>query len=307
MELNFGFFWDDDLPNLFGINPVEATIIFGFLYYIYGAEELYDNAREAGKLFSTYAPVVKEVVFNIYNEFKDYIDEDKQRDEMKKRGIDVSTIPRRTTNLIERVQESLNMLSEMTEQKGGMSEEIQTGLRPELFEMSKGNNGSNGGPNKTKNRMKKKDILKSKNIDLDRIINSDKQVDEINIKNEIDRSFNLVQERLNSMTNARQNEIKDQRLLSTSFAAASSADFSDLNGDQNRDIEEMGTATRSQTNPTKSFMLGPNMDEYPFPDAASELLLPQTVKPGTNMLPNEIFYFYLAIEYSQCLLTIYSI
>ena len=40
---------DEDLPNLLGINPIEAAVLFGFLYYVYGPEELYNYAREAGK------------------------------------------------------------------------------------------------------------------------------------------------------------------------------------------------------------------------------------------------------------------
>ena len=43
--------FDDDLPNILGINPLEAAVIFGFLYYLYGPEALYGYAREAGKLF----------------------------------------------------------------------------------------------------------------------------------------------------------------------------------------------------------------------------------------------------------------
>ena len=51
--------YEDDLPNILGINPIEAAIIFGALYYYYGPNTLYEYAREAGKLFSTYAPIVK--------------------------------------------------------------------------------------------------------------------------------------------------------------------------------------------------------------------------------------------------------
>ena len=43
--------FDDDLPNILCINPLEAAVIFGFLYYLYGPEALYGYAREAGKLF----------------------------------------------------------------------------------------------------------------------------------------------------------------------------------------------------------------------------------------------------------------
>lgn len=55
VSLNSPF--DDDLPNILGINPIEAAIIFGALYYFYGPATLYEYAREAGKFFSTYAPI----------------------------------------------------------------------------------------------------------------------------------------------------------------------------------------------------------------------------------------------------------
>ena len=53
-----------------GINPVEGAIIFGVLYYIYGPGTLYEYAREAGKFFSTYVPIIKEVGTDIYYEFR---------------------------------------------------------------------------------------------------------------------------------------------------------------------------------------------------------------------------------------------
>lgn len=66
----FGSPIQEDLPNIFGINPVEGTIIFGILYYIYGPGTLYEYAREAGKFVSTYGPIVKEVSFDIFYEFR---------------------------------------------------------------------------------------------------------------------------------------------------------------------------------------------------------------------------------------------
>ena len=69
--------FDDDLPNILGINPIEAAILFGVLYYIYGPNVLYEYAREAGKLFSTYAPIIKDVTLDIFNEFKDFLEEDR--------------------------------------------------------------------------------------------------------------------------------------------------------------------------------------------------------------------------------------
>ena len=103
--------WEDDLPNLFGINPIEASILLGALYYFYGSEVLYDFAREAGRLFSTYAPVVKDVSFDIFNEFRDYLEEDRERAALRKSGVDVDSLPRRTTNIIEKFQETLGSIS----------------------------------------------------------------------------------------------------------------------------------------------------------------------------------------------------
>jgi hypothetical protein len=55
--LSVGNWWEDDLPNILGINPFEAALLFGALYKFYGPGVLYEFAREAGKLFSTYAPI----------------------------------------------------------------------------------------------------------------------------------------------------------------------------------------------------------------------------------------------------------
>jgi hypothetical protein len=105
--------WEDDLPNILGINPIEAAIIFGLLYYVYGPDTIYEYARQAGKLFSTYAPVVKDVSVDIFNEFKDYLEENRDRDILKKNGVDVDGIPRRTTNIIERFQQSLSVIRKL--------------------------------------------------------------------------------------------------------------------------------------------------------------------------------------------------
>jgi hypothetical protein len=64
--------WEDDLPNILGINPLEAAVIFGALYYFYGPTILYEYAREAGRLVSTYSPIVRDVSLNIFNEFIDF-------------------------------------------------------------------------------------------------------------------------------------------------------------------------------------------------------------------------------------------
>ena len=107
--------YQDDLPNILGINPLEAAVIFGALYYFYGPTVLFDYTREAGKFFSTYAPVVKEITTDIFYEFRDYFDESKEREELEQAGIDVEAMLRRTTNIIERFQESLDSFSEVTD------------------------------------------------------------------------------------------------------------------------------------------------------------------------------------------------
>ncbi len=113
--------YQDDLPNILGINPLEAAVIFGALYYYYGPTTLYKYTREAGVLFSTYAPVVRDLVTDIASEFKEYLDEDREREDLKKAGVDIDNLPRRTTNIIERFQESLDTFSEMTASLDGGS------------------------------------------------------------------------------------------------------------------------------------------------------------------------------------------
>ena len=111
MLLSIKNWWDDDLPNILGINPIEAAIIFGALYYFYGPTVLYDYAREAGKFFSTYAPVVRDVSTDIFYEFRDYMEEEKEREMLRKSGVDIDMMPRRTTNILERFQQSLEVNS----------------------------------------------------------------------------------------------------------------------------------------------------------------------------------------------------
>jgi hypothetical protein len=79
--------YDDDLPNILGINPIEAAVIGGALYYFYGPTVLYEYAREAGRLFSTYAPVVKSISQDIFFEFRDYLEEDRERESLRKQGV----------------------------------------------------------------------------------------------------------------------------------------------------------------------------------------------------------------------------
>eukprot|EP01039_Chlorochromonas_danica_P009465 gene9465-10455_t len=106
--------WDDDLPNILGINPIEAAIIFGVLYYFYGPATLYEYARNAGKLFGTYAPVVKQASVDIFYEFRDFLEEDREREALRRAGVDLSGLPRRTTNVIERVQQAFQAFSEIS-------------------------------------------------------------------------------------------------------------------------------------------------------------------------------------------------
>lgn len=113
--------YQDDLPNILGINPLEAAVIFGALYYFYGPTTLYKYTREAGVFFSTYAPIVKDVVSDIFNEFRDYLDEDREREDLKNAGVNIDNIPRRTTNIIERFQDSLDTFSEMSSSFDGAS------------------------------------------------------------------------------------------------------------------------------------------------------------------------------------------
>ena len=45
---------DEGLPSLFGINPLEAAVIFGVLYFYFGPTALYNTARDAGYLSFRY-------------------------------------------------------------------------------------------------------------------------------------------------------------------------------------------------------------------------------------------------------------
>ena len=107
--LRVGNWWEDDLPNILGINPFEAALLFGALYKFYGPGVLYEFAREAGKLFSTYAPIVRDLSLDIFNEGKDYLEEDRDRELMRKGGVDIDNMPRKTTNIIERFQAGMEV------------------------------------------------------------------------------------------------------------------------------------------------------------------------------------------------------
>ena len=53
---------------------------------------------------STYLPIIQKISGDLFTEFQDFFEEDKERSELKKQGFDLSNIPRRTTNVIERIQ-----------------------------------------------------------------------------------------------------------------------------------------------------------------------------------------------------------
>ena len=114
-KLSVGNWWEDDLPNILGINPFEAALIFGALYKFYGPGVLYEFAREAGKLFSTYAPIVRDLSLDIFNEGKNYLEEDRDRELLRKSGVDVDSMPRKTTNIIERFQAGMEVLKLLDE------------------------------------------------------------------------------------------------------------------------------------------------------------------------------------------------
>ena len=281
-EFSLNIVSEEDLPNILGINPLEAAALFGVLYYIYGPKELYSYAREAGKFAATYLPVIKDLAVNIYNEFKEYIDEDRERDELKKRGMDITNFPRRTTNLIERVQESLNMFSEMAKVDNNSigGEMAAVGLTPELFKgvekddivIKKNNNlqsvvtdmdtTSNTDSNTSlkKVRKTKKKILESKNIDVQKLIEyetkvaSSSQLSEVQVEAELNKSFNLVQERISSMTSPSLPSPSSSFMSSSSSSPSSSSNNPMNNNFNDDDFTERSTDID---------------DDYYFPDSTS--------------------------------------
>jgi Sec-independent protein translocase protein TatA len=116
------------LPNFFGINPIEFAIIFGTLYYLFGPTRLYEFTREAGRLFSTYFPVAKEIAGDLVSEFKDYMEEEKEREKLAERGVDLSKLPRRTSNVFERFSDAMEALKEANEDDGLDSSTLSRGL-----------------------------------------------------------------------------------------------------------------------------------------------------------------------------------
>lgn len=53
--------------------------------------------------------LVKDISLDIFNEFRDYFEEDSEREKLKKRGLDIDNIPRRTSNILARFQEGLKV------------------------------------------------------------------------------------------------------------------------------------------------------------------------------------------------------
>lgn len=170
--------WEDDLPNILGINPLEAAVIFGVLYYLYGPSALYDFAREAGKAFSTYAPVVKTAVTDIFNEFKDYMEEDQEREELRQNGVDVENLPRRTTNIIERFQQTYESFdgesSALAESENILKDAY--GRRPDVgssAEVTSANEYDMASEQaisiRDNQRKSKRDVLLSKNVDIEAV------------------------------------------------------------------------------------------------------------------------------------------
>lgn len=84
------------------------------LYYVYGPNILYEYARGAGKAFGTYGPIVKDVAFDVYNEFTEFLEENREFELLRKQGVDISDMPRKTTNIIERFQEAYEGFTDMT-------------------------------------------------------------------------------------------------------------------------------------------------------------------------------------------------
>eukprot|EP01031_Cornospumella_fuschlensis_P028675 gene28675-34620_t len=160
--------YQDDLPNILGINPIEASIIFGALYYFYGPNVLYEYARGAGKLFATYAPIIQQVSTDIFYEFRDYFEEDREREALRKAGIDISKMPRRTSNLIERVQESFSTLTEAAASTEGTGKLV-SGDGNEVVVIDRSNLDAG------RKRRKKKEVL---SVGESSIVASNDQIDD---------------------------------------------------------------------------------------------------------------------------------
>ena len=159
--------YEDDLPNILGINPLEAAVIFGALYYFYGPTVLYEYAREAGRFVSTYTPIIRDTTTNIFNEFKDYFDEDQDRERMRKAGIDVDKLPRSTTNIIERFQVGFKAITADTSSASSNDDDIGNDSDSTSSSSSKIIDNSDKLTNDNKRRSKK-EVYEARNIDIDK-------------------------------------------------------------------------------------------------------------------------------------------
>ena len=171
----------EDLPNILGINPIEAALIFGVLYYVYGSEVLYEYAREAGRLFSTYGPIVKDVSLDIFYEFRDYLEEDRERAALKMSGVDIDSIPRRTTNILEKFSETFATFSDLTTGKkeaSELQEAYSGGSVSDATQDSETFTSPTSPPmvasttDLALRRKSKRQVLLSRNVDVERIMNA---------------------------------------------------------------------------------------------------------------------------------------
>jgi len=219
--------FDDDLPNILGINPIEAAILFGALYYFYGPTTLYEYAREAGRLFSTYAPVVRDISLDIFYEFREYLEEDREREQLRKSGVDIEKMPRRTTNLIERFQDSLSTFSELTDGKKEASE-LQRAYRNDDGPTSSAAAAVATGAataaaavgmvSETGSRKTKREVLLERNVDIDKVMEATEGSSSTAEDALIKESISAVRQRFSQNTNSDNNEISSAAEESSSIS-----------------------------------------------------------------------------------------
>ena len=195
--------WEDDLPNLFGINPIEAAVLFGVLYYFYGSETLYEYAREAGRLFSTYAPIVKDISLDIFKEFREYFEEDRDRAALRRAGVDLDKIPRKTTNIIEKFQTTFTELSGVggSEVDGGKGKGSDMTTAADLQSVY-----SAAVPDQEKElaegrRRSKRQVLEARNVDVDQVIEATDAItrgDDLNAAG-LSESFSAVRDSFDAL------------------------------------------------------------------------------------------------------------
>ena len=228
--------YEDDLPNILGINPLEAAVLFGVLYYVYGPGVLYEFSREAGKLFSTYAPVVKDVSVDLFNELRDYLEEDREREQLKKAGADLTKLPRRTSNVIERLQGGFEAFSAIssTGQLADAKMELKNAYSPsetsdtDDFDVSSIRNidSLDTSTDNGKKRKSKREVLLSRNVDIEKVIEATNIENESNggnaLDSEISESISLVQDRFEAISE-RVRGGGDDTLYQTSSSSSSSS------------------------------------------------------------------------------------